>query len=109
MSVAGPPGAAVSPRPMPAVSVAHSPTPSAVRIAARRVGAVRNAAAACDSWCPVNRIFLRGTPRCDEMMPRTQTFSPSEFLIACGNDRHERGKARSAHVRIRSNFSMLRS
>ena len=27
-------------------------------------------------------------------MPRTQTFSPSEFFIACGNDRHERGKAR---------------
>ena len=43
------------------------------------------------------------------MMPRTQTFSPSEFFIACGNDRHERGKARSAQVRMRSNFSMLRS
>ena len=33
--------------PWPAVSVAHSPTPSAVRIAARSVGAVRKAAAAC--------------------------------------------------------------
>jgi len=33
--------------PVPAVSVAHS-TPSVVRIAARAVGAVRNAAAACD-------------------------------------------------------------
>ena len=43
------------------------------------------------------------------MMPRTQTFSPSEFLIALGKDRQERGKARSAQVRIRSNFSMLRS
>ena len=32
--------------PCPTVSVAHSPTPSAVRIAARLVGAVRNAAAA---------------------------------------------------------------
>jgi hypothetical protein len=50
-----------------------------------------------------------GTPRCDEMMPRTQTFSPSEFFIAWGNDRHERGKARSVQVRIRSNFSRLRS
>ncbi len=78
-------------------------------MAARRLGDVRNAAAACDSWCPVKRIFLRGTPRWDEMMPRTQTFSPSEFFIACGNDRHECGKARSALVRIRSNFSMLRS
>jgi hypothetical protein len=34
--------------PWPTVSVAHSPTPSAVRIAARLVGAVRNPAAACD-------------------------------------------------------------
>ena len=43
------------------------------------------------------------------MMPRTQTFSPSEFFIAWGNARHERGKARSVQVRIRSNFSRLRS
>ena len=43
------------------------------------------------------------------MMPRTQTFSPSVLLIAFGNDRHDRGNARSVHVRIRSNFSMLRS
>ena len=51
-------GAAVGRRsPWPTVSVAHSPTPSAVRIAARRVGAVRKAAAACEWWWPVNRIF----------------------------------------------------
>ncbi len=43
------------------------------------------------------------------MIPRTQTFSPSVFLIAAGNDRHDRGNARSALVRIRSNLSMLRS
>ena len=42
-------------------------------------------------------------------MPRTQTFSPSEFLMACGNDRQEWGNDRSAQVRMRSNFSMLRS
>ena len=66
--------------PMPVVSVAHSPTPSAVRMAARCAGAGRNAAAACASWCPVNRIFVRGMPRCDEMMPRTQTFSPERVL-----------------------------
>ena len=70
--------------PWPAVSVAHSPTPSAVRMAARRDGDVRNAAAAWASWCPVKRIFLRSTPRCDAMMPRTQTFSPSVFFMACG-------------------------
>jgi hypothetical protein len=94
---------------MPAVSVAHSPTPSAVRMAARRDGDVRNAAAAWASWCPVKRIFLRSTPRCDAMMPRTQTFSPSVFFMARGNDRHDRGNARSVHVRIRANLSMLRS
>src|SRR5258706_3784455 len=81
--------------PWPTVRVAHSPTPSAVRIAARGVGAVRKAAAACAWWCPVNRIFELGTPRCDAMMPRTHTFSPSELLIAWGNDRHERGNVRS--------------
>ena len=45
-AIAVPPSGRRSPR--PTVSVAHSPTPSAVKIAARRVGAVRNAAAACD-------------------------------------------------------------
>ena len=95
--------------PRPTVSVAHSPTPSAVKIAAPRVGAVKNAAAACAAWCPVNRILRLGTPRYDEMIPRTHTFSPSEFLIAFGNERQDRGKARSVHVRIRSNFNMLRS
>ena len=48
--------------PWPTVSVAHSPTPSAVKIAARRVGAVRKAAAACDWWCAVKKI-LRGRQR----------------------------------------------
>ena len=38
------------------------------------------------------------------MIPRTQIFSPSRFLIARGNARQECGKERSAHVRIRSNF-----
>jgi len=57
----------------------------------------------------VNRIFERGTPSCEEMMPRTQTFSPSEFLIAWGKDRQEYGNVRSADVRIRSNFRILRS
>jgi hypothetical protein len=102
---AAPPGCRA---PWPNVSVAHSPTPSAVRIAARRVGAVTNAPAACAWWWLVNRIFERRTPRCDEMMPRTRTFSPSEFLMAWGKDRRERGNVRSAVVRMRSNFRMLR-
>ncbi len=80
-----------------------------VNIAARRVGAVRKAAAACDWWCSVNKILLLGTPKCDEMMPRTQTLSPSEFCIAFGNARQEWGKARKAQVRMRSNLSIGRS
>ena len=43
------------------------------------------------------------------MMPRAQIFSPSEFFMAIGKLRHERGNARSVLVRIRANFSMLRS
>ena len=43
------------------------------------------------------------------MMPRIHTFSPSEFLMALGKDFHEYGYVRSADMRIRSNFRMLRS
>ena len=32
--------------------------------------------------------------RCDEMMPRAHTFSPSEFFMACGKDLHDSGNAR---------------
>ena len=88
------------------MSVAHSPTPSAVRIAASRVGAVRNAAAAWDWWCSANRIFRPGTPRRDAMIPFTQAFSPSVFFIACGKLRQERGNARSAVTTMRSSFSI---
>ena len=49
--------------PWPTVSVAHSPTPSAVRIAARRVGAVRNAAAACDCVVAGEQDLLRAARR----------------------------------------------
>ena len=43
------------PRPTPIVAVAHSPTPSTVRIAASRNGEGKNALAACDSWCSAYR------------------------------------------------------
>src|SRR6266700_6222743 len=95
--------------PFPTDSVAHSPTASVVKMAARRVGAVRKAAAACDWWCSVNKTFRPGTPKCDEIIPRIQTFSPSEFFIALGNARQDWGKARKAQVRIRSNFNIGRS
>ncbi len=78
-------------------------------MAARRVGEVRNVAAACDWWCSVNRILRRGMPRWDEITPPTQTFSPNAFFIALGNERHDFGKALRAQVRIRSNFSIGRS
>ena len=40
------------------------------------------------------------------MMPFTHSFSPSVFFIACGKLRQERGKPRSAIVRMRSNLSI---
>ena len=80
--------------PCPTVSVAHSPTPSVVRIAARSVGIGKKAAAACAWWCWVNRILSRATPSSPLMIPLTQTFDPSAFRIACTNARRERGKAR---------------
>ena len=39
------------PRPTPIEAVAHSPTPSIVRMAASSNGEGKNALAACDSWC----------------------------------------------------------
>jgi hypothetical protein len=39
--------------PTPRVVVAHSPTPSMVRIAACSKGEGKNALAACDWWCSV--------------------------------------------------------
>ena len=42
------------PRPTPYEAVAHSPTPSSVKIAASSNGDGKNALAACDSWCSVN-------------------------------------------------------
>ena len=59
-------------------------------------------------WTASNTRF-EGGMGIDATMPRTQTFSPSELLIAPGNDRHDTGNARSVQVRMRSNFSMLRS
>ena len=40
------------------------------------------------------------------MIPLIHSFSPSELLIARGKLRQERGKARRALERIRSNFSI---
>ena len=44
---------------MPRLAVAHSPTPSSVRIAASSKGEGKNALAACDSWCSVKTKRLR--------------------------------------------------
>ena len=74
-------------------------------MAASFVGAVRNAAAACDRWCSEKRILLPGIPSQLLMRPFTQSFSPSMFFIAWGNEENVRGHSRSAIVRMRSNFS----
>src|SRR5216684_621561 len=80
---------ASSTEPCPSESVAHSPTPSAVRMAARLVGAVRKAVAACDWWCSVKRIRDARTPSCEEMIPLTHSLPPSVFFIAWGKLRLE--------------------
>ncbi len=67
---------------------------------------MKKAAAACDWWCSVKKIFRPGTLRCEAMIPFTHSFSPSEFFIARGKLRQERGKARRILERIRSNFSI---
>src|SRR5260370_6340499 len=69
--------------PCPTASVVHSPTPSVVRIAQRRVGAVRKAVAACDSWCRVNRILL---PVFFFSSRRRHTRSVSAFLLNRSSD-----------------------
>jgi hypothetical protein len=86
--------------------VAHSPTPSAVRIAARRAGEPKKAAAACAWWCSVKRMRSPGTPSSEAIVPLTQSLPPSAFFIAWGKLPHDRGKPRSAMVRMRSNLSI---
>jgi hypothetical protein len=51
------------PSPTPHVVVAHSPTPSVVRMAARSYGDGRNALAACDSWCSGKKAARRSAER----------------------------------------------
>ncbi len=46
------------PFPTPMLLVAHSPTPSKVRIAADSNGEGKNALAAWLSWCSVNQSFF---------------------------------------------------
>ena len=43
------------PVPVPKLAVAHSPTPSAVKMAASLNGEGKKALAACDSWCSAYR------------------------------------------------------
>jgi hypothetical protein len=50
------------PLPTPRLAVVHSPTPSTVRIAASSKGEQKNALAACERWCSLNRILSGPRP-----------------------------------------------
>src|SRR5260370_40634397 len=71
--------------PSPTESVAHSPTASAVIIAARRGGAVRNAAGACALAGAANKSLRTATPNCDAINPHTRPLSASDVFIGAVN------------------------
>jgi hypothetical protein len=81
----------VLPRPLPWVVVAHSPTPSQVRIAASSKGEARKAEAAWDWWCSAKST----SPRKPSRLPIAlgiQSFSLSQTGMDFVNDGSERGK-----------------
>ncbi len=86
------------PRPTPTLLVAHSPTPSKVRIAALSNGDGKNALAAWLSWCSVNHrsfgIFvpMRFSPR--SISYGIHNFSRVHVGIADENDRMPFGPTR---------------
>jgi hypothetical protein len=52
------------PTPSPIDAVAHSPTPSAMTMAARSKGLAKNADAAWDSWCRLKKSSPWNPGRC---------------------------------------------
>ena len=86
-------------RPAPdarSVAVAHSPTPSTVRMAASSKGEQKNALAACERWCSLKRIFATGTPSSLWIRLLIQSLSASQAIIDSWNTRRDRGKVCSA-------------
>src|SRR5438067_2411975 len=85
------------PLPTPSPAVIHSPTPSTVRIAASSKGAQKNALAACERWCSLNRILLAGTP--DRRPGRGRDTVPAAVLEPqrVGHEAHAEGEGRQEH------------
>ena len=74
------------------VVVAHSPTPSTVRMAASSYGEGKNALAACDSWCSVKRTgALNPGPIPLRITPAMFAFSLSHVGMPAQNDWSPRG------------------
>ena len=76
---------------MPWVVVAHSPTPSMVRIAASSKGDGRNAEAAWLWWCSA-KSSSPSKPSSSWSTFRTFSFSFSQSGIALAKEGSERGK-----------------
>jgi hypothetical protein len=94
------------PAPRARLAVAHSPTPSSVRIAASSNGDGKNALAAWDSWCSVNtKRFAKAFPSPLRISRGRCSFCRSHTGIARAKDRKLKGaKARCVSSR-RSNLS----
>ena len=87
------------PLPYPKLAVAHSPTPSSVRIAASSKGEGKKALAACDSWCSVKTIAC-GTRRSSPLLDLARQV---QLLLQPQRHRlEERAEAARARRRGRS-------
>ena len=81
------------PSPTPRLAVAHSPTPSIVRMAAFSNGEGKNALAAWDSWCSV-KTTGPSHPRASPMSSRIHSFFLSQTGMAFMKDEMPRGAKR---------------
>jgi hypothetical protein len=90
------------PNPRPVVAVAHSPTPSTVRIAASVKGEQKNALAAWDWWCSTNRMRSSGTPTLSRIpaLDPELVEHPGRHRLAKHRVRSRRGRNRAAHDAI---------
>ena len=80
------------PRPYPKLAVAHSPTPSRVRMAASSKGEGKKALAAWDSWCSVKTMRRRYRPCSPLLISRGRwSFWRSHRGIAFRNEANPAG------------------
>ena len=89
----------------PMVAVAHSPTPSTVRMPASSNGEQKKALAAWERWCSEKRILSRGTPSRSVMSALTHSLSESHVSVASRKTGSARGNICSEVIKIRSNLT----